>query len=199
MMDKQSKEVKCIPFGLAVWATGVGARPLTQQLVAQLARTGARQTNRRALTTSDRLCVLGPDPSAPLTKGAPVSPAADGVWSEEDGTFHWHLLDGVYAIGDCATISQHSLMDDLGKLWDMADANGDGVLDAVEIESLFERFQLRLPGGEGGRLVSKGQQMARLFGSSEDGTLTKADFQQMLSHIDARCAGWCCLFRQSIS
>ena len=56
VLDKATKELKRIPFGVTVWATGVGARPLTQKLATTL---GASQRNCRALTTSTSVTAHG--------------------------------------------------------------------------------------------------------------------------------------------
>ena len=44
-------------------------------------------------------------------------------------------MDGVYAIGDCATISASSLMNHLDEAWNKADKNADGKLDKHELQA----------------------------------------------------------------
>jgi predicted O-linked N-acetylglucosamine transferase (SPINDLY family) len=40
-----------------------------------------------------------------------------------------HVVDGAYAIGDCATVVQTALRDRIAELWHEADKNGNGALE----------------------------------------------------------------------
>ena len=54
-MDKKTKEVYNIPYGLCVWSTGVGPRPLTSALISKV----PAQSNYRALSVDPNLAALG--------------------------------------------------------------------------------------------------------------------------------------------
>eukprot|EP00937_MAST-01D_sp_MAST-1D-sp2_P007813 g7813.t1 len=54
-MDKKTKRLYEIPYGLCVWSTGVGPRPLTRALIDKV----PEQSNYRALATDAHLAALG--------------------------------------------------------------------------------------------------------------------------------------------
>lgn len=58
VLDKSTKSKKQIPYGVAIWATGVGALPLTKRLAGAIGP--PYQNNVRALTTDGAMRVLGP-------------------------------------------------------------------------------------------------------------------------------------------
>jgi NADH:ubiquinone reductase (non-electrogenic) len=73
IFDKWKKQKEDLDFGVVVWATGIGTRPLVANLMEKIG-----QTDRRALLTDEWLRVKG--------------------------------AQGIYAIGDCATVQQRNLV-----------------------------------------------------------------------------------------
>ena len=155
-------------FGVAIWATGVGALPLTRTLAAKL-----KQANVRALSTNGHL---------QLVQGSARANAkarAEGSVCVATGM---HVVDGAYAIGDCATVVQTALRDRIVELWHEADKNGNGALDINELNALLRAIEKDFPLASG--FVSKGQGLLSQFG--HDGTLTKQEFEKMMMHIDSK-------------
>ncbi|KAI8908392.1 hypothetical protein EDD86DRAFT_191652 [Gorgonomyces haynaldii] len=80
VMD-QNKELKTIPFGLLVWATGNTARPVVSDLIKQLP--SDQQNQRRGLVVDDHLRVKGDGSiyalgDASATRWAPTAQVASG-------------------------------------------------------------------------------------------------------------------------
>lgn len=73
IFDKWKKQKEELDYGVTVWATGIGTRPLVSDLMQKIG-----QTDRRALLTDEWLRVKG--------------------------------TQGIYAIGDCATVQQRNLV-----------------------------------------------------------------------------------------
>ncbi|KAE8708890.1 External alternative NAD(P)H-ubiquinone oxidoreductase B1 [Hibiscus syriacus] len=68
------------PYGMVLWSTGIGPRPLIKEFMKQIG-----QGNRRALATDEWLRVEG--------------------------------FDNIYALGDCATINQRKVMEDIAEIF----------------------------------------------------------------------------------
>ena len=189
--DKLTKVVKEIPFGVAIWATGVGARPLTQKLIETIG--GAAQNNKRALTTNGALQVLGGEATAAAAAAAGVNDNAtnanSGSGSRGGGggggggsTCGVGVVDGLYAIGDCATITKNSMLSDISALWDAADVDRSGALTQGELETLFKQVALKYP--QAGAFISKSRLLLARFDTDGDGLLSKAEFETLCTHID---------------
>ena len=96
------------PYGMAVWSTGIGTRPVILDFMKQIG-----QVSRFLLLTTieipinvDQLYVCS------LILNLPIS-----IYTQADrrvlATDEWLRVrgcDGVYALGDCATISQRKVM-----------------------------------------------------------------------------------------
>ena len=54
-----------------------------------------------------------------------------------DNHLHVDNTEGVYALGDCATIELHRLADEVHHLFHLADKNKDGSLSLDEFEGIF--------------------------------------------------------------
>uniref|UniRef100_A0A0D9WF80 NADH:ubiquinone reductase (non-electrogenic) n=1 Tax=Leersia perrieri TaxID=77586 RepID=A0A0D9WF80_9ORYZ len=91
-----------VPYGMAVWSTGIGTRPIIMDFMKQVG-----QANRRVLATDEWLRV--------------------------------HGCDDVYALGDCATITQRKVMGfhDLLK-----DSEGNAIKELKELD--IEEFKKAL-------------------------------------------------------
>lgn len=55
--DKRTNEISIVPFGVCLWATGVGMTPLVKTLVAKLPQ--GSQVNKHAIETDACMRVLG--------------------------------------------------------------------------------------------------------------------------------------------
>ena len=55
---------------------------------------------------------------------------------------HLHVLntEGVFALGDCATIELHRISDEVHHLFKLADKNKDGALSVEEFEGILNLF-----------------------------------------------------------
>jgi NADH:ubiquinone reductase (non-electrogenic) len=163
--DKIAKEERQIPYGVAIWATGVGALPLTKRLAAAIGP--QYQSNVRALTTDGSMRVLGPPNSSDQT--------TTGV------------VDGVYAIGDCSTVSNQLLLRAVDDLWQRADIQGSGSLTYDEVTALLQQIQLQFP--HTGRFLSKSSRLLTTitaFDEDGDGRFSKLEFENMCQHIDTK-------------
>jgi NADH:ubiquinone reductase (non-electrogenic) len=162
--DKITKEKKQIPYGVAIWATGVGALPLTKRLASAIGP--PYQSNVRALTTDGAMRVLGPPDSSDKATG---------------------LVDGVYAIGDCSTVSNQSLLKAVDALWQQADPQGSGSLTFEEVAALLKQIQLQFP--HTGKFLSKSSKLLTTmtsFDEDGDGQFSKSEFEKMCQHIDTK-------------
>lgn len=119
MTNRSTGEIS-VPYGMAVWSTGIGTRPVMLDLMKQIG-----QGNRRVLATDEWLRV--------------------------------HGCDGVYALGDCATISQRKVMDDVSEIFKVADKDNSGTLTIKEIQDVLEDICIRYPQVE---LYLKSKQMS---------------------------------------
>ncbi|KAL1336027.1 hypothetical protein HN51_030443 [Arachis hypogaea] len=105
---KNGGEIKTIPYGMAVWSTGIGTRPFIKDFMAQIG-----QASRRALATDEWLRVEG--------------------------------CNNVYALGDCATINQRKVMEDIAAIFKKADKNNSGTLTVKEFQEAMNDICERYP------------------------------------------------------
>ncbi|CAD6335755.1 unnamed protein product [Miscanthus lutarioriparius] len=100
--------------------------------------------------------------------------------------------EGVYAIGDCATVSQRKIMDDISMVFKMADKDNSGTLTLKEINDVLEDIYIRYPQVE---LYMKSMHMLDiadlikgLIGDShkESMVVDIEEFKQALSHVDSQ-------------
>ncbi|BBN15358.1 NADH:quinone reductase (non-electrogenic) [Marchantia polymorpha subsp. ruderalis] len=106
--DKKANQEVALPFGLAVWSTGLGTRPLVKDFMVQVG-----QGDRKVLATDEWLRVKG--------------------------------CDATYAMGDCATVEQRKIMEDINLLFKLADADKSGKVTVDEFEELMELVRERYP------------------------------------------------------
>jgi NADH dehydrogenase FAD-containing subunit len=118
------------------------------------------------------------------------------------------VVDGAYAIGDCATIVQtvrtggsrkpacsgngvrtpvlvcKAIRDRISELWREADTDGSKTLNVTELNALLRAIQKDFPHASG--FVNKGQALLKQFDADGDGSLSHAEFEKMVMHIDSR-------------
>ncbi|GJN12475.1 hypothetical protein PR202_ga30755 [Eleusine coracana subsp. coracana] len=111
-----------VPYGMAVWSTGIGTRPFIVEFMKQIG-----QGNRRVLATDEWLRV--------------------------------RECDGVYAVGDCATINQRKVMEDISEIFRVADKDKSGTLTVKEIQDILEDIFVA---------SQQGQYLARCFNKMKD-------------------------------
>nr|BAM13872.1 type II NAD(P)H dehydrogenase [Symplocarpus renifolius] len=142
-----------VPYGMAVWSTGIGTRPVILDFMKQIG-----QVDRRVLATDEWLRVRG--------------------------------CDGVYALGDCATISQRKVMDDISAIFKVADKDNSGTLTVKEIQDVLGDICERYPQVE---LYLKSKQMEDFVDLLEDSKgnakkesieLDIEQFKKALAHVD---------------
>ncbi|KAG0470931.1 hypothetical protein HPP92_017631 [Vanilla planifolia] len=107
MLNSASGEVN-VPYGMAVWSTGIGTRQIILDFMKEIG-----QVNRRVLATDEWLRVLG--------------------------------CDNVYALGDCATITQRKVMEDISEIFKVADRENSGTLTVKEIKYVLDDIIERYP------------------------------------------------------
>ncbi|KAF5728960.1 external alternative NAD(P)H-ubiquinone oxidoreductase B2 mitochondrial-like [Tripterygium wilfordii] len=105
---KGNGEVSNIPYGMIVWSTGIGTRPVIMDFMKQIG-----QGNRRVLATDEWLRVLG--------------------------------RDNIYALGDCATINQRKVMEDIAAIFSKADKDNSGTLTVKEFQEVIDDICERYP------------------------------------------------------
>ncbi|XXG71335.1 hypothetical protein AAC387_Pa07g0618 [Persea americana] len=154
-MKLRSGETISVPYGMAVWSTGIGTRPIIMEFMKQIG-----QTNRRVLATDEWLRVEG--------------------------------CDGVYALGDCASIQQRKVMEDISAIFKLADKDKSGTLTVAEFQDVIDDICERYPQVE---LYLKAKQMrnaADLLNLStandKDGSkeLDIEGFKQALAPVDSQ-------------
>ncbi|GJN39699.1 hypothetical protein PR202_gb28834 [Eleusine coracana subsp. coracana] len=144
-----------VPYGMAVWSTGIGTRPFIVEFMKQIG-----QGNRRVLATDEWLRV--------------------------------RECDGVYAVGDCATINQRKVMEDISEIFRVADKDKSGTLTVKEIQDILEDIFVRYPQVQ---LYLKSKQMngiadllrtAKGDAEKESMELNIEEFKKALSLVDSQ-------------
>ncbi|XP_047079519.1 external alternative NAD(P)H-ubiquinone oxidoreductase B2, mitochondrial-like [Lolium rigidum] len=144
-----------VPYGMAVWSTGIGTRPFVVDFMKQIG-----QANRRVLATDEWLRV--------------------------------RECDDVYAVGDCATINQRRVMEDISEIFRVADKDKSGTLTVKEIQDILEDIYVRYPQV---KLYMKSKQMngiADLVKAGNGDTekqsveLSIEEFKKALSLVDSQ-------------
>lgn len=105
---KSKGETLSIPYGMVVWSTGNGTRPVVRDYMEQVG-----QTKQRTLATDEWLRVEG--------------------------------CDNVYAIGDCATVKQRKVMEDISTIFSVADKDNSGTLTVKELQDVISDILVRYP------------------------------------------------------
>ncbi|KAL4290742.1 hypothetical protein GQ457_14G010290 [Hibiscus cannabinus] len=105
---KGSDKTTSTPYGMVLWSTGIGQRPLIKDFMKQIG-----QGNRRALATDEWLRVEG--------------------------------CDNVYALGDCATINQRKVVEDIAEIFKRADKDNSGTLTVKKFTEIMDDVIARYP------------------------------------------------------
>ncbi|KAG8078152.1 hypothetical protein GUJ93_ZPchr0007g3087 [Zizania palustris] len=144
-----------VPYGMAVWSTGIGTRPIIMDFMKQVG-----QENRRVLATDEWLRV--------------------------------HGCDDVYALGDCATITQRKVMEDVAAIFRVADKDNSGTLTVKKIKNVLGDIYERYPQVE---LYLKTNQMKDFHDllKDSDGSAIKEskeldieEFKKALDRVDSQ-------------
>ncbi|KAM7276733.1 hypothetical protein ACFE04_018599 [Oxalis oulophora] len=106
--ERATGETSGIPYGMVVWSTGIGTRPVVLEFMKQIG-----QGNRRVLSTDEWLRVEG--------------------------------CDNIYALGDCATINQRKVMEDISVIFKKADKGNTGTLKLEEFQEVVDDICQRYP------------------------------------------------------
>ncbi|XP_074272136.1 external alternative NAD(P)H-ubiquinone oxidoreductase B2, mitochondrial [Silene latifolia] len=105
---KNGGEVTSFPYGMMVWSTGIGTRPVIRDFMSKVG-----QANRRVLGTDE--------------------------WLRVEGT------RDIYALGDCATIVQRKVMEDITEIFQKADKDNSGTLTVKEMQEVVKDVLERYP------------------------------------------------------
>jgi NADH:ubiquinone reductase (non-electrogenic) len=92
--------------------------------------------------------------------------------------------DGIYALGDCATISQDPMLAKFSDLFRAADENGDGVLSYDEFDKLIRDNKKRYP-----QLEMYGKLAREMFEEADvnkNGVLELHEFEALLKKVDSK-------------
>lgn len=153
--EMKTGEISSIPYGMALWSTGIGTRPVVKDFMRQIG-----QANRRALATDEWLRVEG--------------------------------CDNVYALGDCATINQRKVMEDISAIFTKADKDNSGTLTVKEFQEVIADICERYPQVE---LYLKNKQMGDIIDllreakgdvAKESIELNIEEFKSALSQVDSQ-------------
>ncbi|KAL5793881.1 hypothetical protein ACOSP7_002475 [Xanthoceras sorbifolium] len=106
--DRITGQLSSIPYGMVVWSTGIGTRPVITDFMKQIG-----QANRRVLATDEWLRVEG--------------------------------YNNIYALGDCATINQRRVVEDVSAIFSKADKNNTGKLNLKDFQEVVEDICERYP------------------------------------------------------
>ncbi|EOY28423.1 hypothetical protein QUC31_013020 [Theobroma cacao] len=143
------------PYGMVLWSTGIGPRPLIKEFMKQIG-----QGNRRALATDEWLRVEG--------------------------------FDTIYALGDCATINQRKVMEDISEIFKKADKDESGTLTVKEFQEIIDDICERYPQVE---LYLKSKQVRNIVdllkeakgdAAKESIELNIEEFKSALSQVDSQ-------------
>ncbi|KAI3795791.1 hypothetical protein L1987_38450 [Smallanthus sonchifolius] len=148
-------EISTIPYGMAVWSTGIATRPVVMDFMKQIG-----QANRRVLATDE--------------------------WLRVEGT------NSIYALGDCATINQRKVMEDISAIFQKADKDSSGTLTVKEFQEALDDICDRYPQV---KLYLNNKQMSSLVDllkeskgdvAKESIELNVEEFKSALSQVDSQ-------------
>ncbi|KAL7619328.1 hypothetical protein Lser_V15G04486 [Lactuca serriola] len=151
----KSGKISTIPYGMAVWSTGIATRPVVMDFMKQIG-----QANRRVLATDE--------------------------WLRVEGT------NSIYALGDCATINQRKVMEDISSIFKKADKDNSGTLTVKEFQEALDDICDRYPQVQ---LYLKNKKMSNLVDllkeskgdvAKESIALNVEEFKSALSQVDSQ-------------
>ncbi|KAJ9563115.1 hypothetical protein OSB04_008275 [Centaurea solstitialis] len=147
--------VSTIPYGMAVWSTGIATRPVIMDFMKQIG-----QANRRVLATDE--------------------------WLRVEAT------NSIYALGDCATINQRKVMEDISAIFQKADKDNSGTLTVKEFQEALDDICDRYPQVQ---LYLNNKQMSSIVDllteskgdvAKESIELNVEEFKSALSQVDSQ-------------
>ncbi|KAG7636866.1 External alternative NAD(P)H-ubiquinone oxidoreductase B4 [Arabidopsis thaliana] len=149
--ERETGKIVSKPYGMVVWSTGIGSRPVIKDFMQQIG-----QGQRRVLATDEWLRVEG--------------------------------CDGVYALGDTATINQRRVMEDIAAIFNKADKGNTGTLNKKDFNSVVKDICQRYPQVELYLKKNKLKNIANLLKSAngEDTQVNIEKFKQALSEVDSQ-------------
>ncbi|KAJ0053738.1 hypothetical protein Pint_02165 [Pistacia integerrima] len=130
---KSTGEVCSIPHGLVLWSTGVGTRPVIRDFMEQIG-TGLYH----------KLFMLPIEIVEWKSNVYPIIYAQAFVFQTDRralATNEWLQVKGcenVYALGDCATIDQRKIMEDVATIFEVADKDKSGTLTVQEFQDVLD-------------------------------------------------------------
>ncbi|KAF5180731.1 External alternative NAD(P)H-ubiquinone oxidoreductase [Thalictrum thalictroides] len=139
--ERSTGEVHHVPYGMVVWSTGIGTRPVITNFMKEIG-----QANRRVLATDE--------------------------WLRVDG------CDNIYALGDCATINQRKVMDDIAAIFKKADKDNSGTITVAKLQEVIEDICERYPQV---KLYMKNKHMKNIVALLED---SKGDDNKESKELD---------------
>ncbi|XP_042062669.1 external alternative NAD(P)H-ubiquinone oxidoreductase B2, mitochondrial-like [Salvia splendens] len=152
---KNGGEISNLPYGMVVWSTGIGTRPVIMEFMKQVG-----QGNRRVLATDE--------------------------WLRVEGT------SDIYALGDCATINQRKVMEDIWAIFQKADKDDSKTLTVKEFQETLKDICERYPQVD---LYLKNKQLSSLVDLLKDSKGDSAkesvevnleEFKAALSQVDSQ-------------
>nr|GEZ14997.1 external alternative NAD(P)H-ubiquinone oxidoreductase B2, mitochondrial-like [Tanacetum cinerariifolium] len=152
LKERSTGETKNLPYGMVVWSTGIGTRPVITDFMKQIG-----QGNRRVMATDEWLRVEG--------------------------------LPNVYALGDCATINQRRVTEDISAIFSKADKNNTGKLNVEDFKEVINDIIERYPQIALHLKSKKLKNFFQLLKSNQDGASKQIDiekFKSALSEVDTK-------------
>ncbi|KAJ0630775.1 putative NADH:ubiquinone reductase (non-electrogenic) [Helianthus annuus] len=155
LKERSTGEMKDLPYGMVVWSTGIGTRPVVMDFMKQIG-----QGNRRVMATDEWLRVEG--------------------------------VPNVYALGDCATINQRKVMEDISSIFSKADKNKSGKLNVGDFAEVINNIIERYPQVELHLKSKKLKNFVELLQSNQDDAAKKATqldiekFKKALFEVDTK-------------
>ncbi|CAH9089228.1 unnamed protein product [Cuscuta europaea] len=148
--ERSSGSTVLIPYGMVVWSTGIGTRPVVMDFMKQIG-----QTNRRVLATDEWLRVEG--------------------------------CTDIYALGDCASINQRKVMEDIAAIFSKADKKNSGNLKVEDFKEVINGIRERYPQIDIYLKKNKMKCFTDQLKSAKDGTEINIDkFKELLSEVDSQ-------------
>ncbi|KAL8254143.1 hypothetical protein R6Q59_032364 [Mikania micrantha] len=156
LKERSSGETRTLPYGMVVWSTGIGTRPVIMDFMKQIG-----QENRRVMATDEWLRVEG--------------------------------VPNVYAVGDCATINQRRVLEDISAIFSKADKNKTGKLNVEDFTEVINDIIERYPQVELHLKSKKLNNFVQLLQSNKDDVAAKhatqldiEKFKSALSDVDSQ-------------
>ncbi|KAG0597553.1 hypothetical protein M758_12G003700 [Ceratodon purpureus] len=152
---KSSGQLVNLPYGMIVWSTGIGTRPVVSDFMNQIG-----QSDRRVLATDEWLRIKN--------------------------------CHGTFGIGDCASIEQRRIVEDVSYLFKLADKSNSGSLTIEEFVEVMEQVRQRYPQID---IYMERQHMRGVLGlladAVKDGNrgsmqLDIENFKQAISKVDSQ-------------